>query len=163
MSAKCSTCGAEITPLELAWTAGLFEGEGSIRINKPTKRNLGHLVVSVVNTDRDIIDFFQERWPGYMKPATGLRPNQRPAWVWVLAARRAMVFLLAIEPYIVRKAVREKITHGVAFQLAKTSKRPDNRSYEYAEQQWCAYWWMAELNKRGRGKTPQADQHRRKP
>lgn len=146
-------------PLELAWAAGLFEGEGSIRINKPTRRNLGALIASVTNTDRDVVDFFQARWPGYMKPARGLRPDQRPAWVWVIAARQAMAFLMAIEPYIVRRAVREKIEHGVTFQLEKSSRTPENRSEEYAERQWNAYWWMGVLNTRGVA----AIEHRRRP
>lgn len=32
-----------MTPVELAWSAGLFEGEGSVRINTATRRNLGEL------------------------------------------------------------------------------------------------------------------------
>ncbi len=34
--------------ISLAWAGGLFCGEGTIRINKATKRNLSHLVCSMV-------------------------------------------------------------------------------------------------------------------
>jgi hypothetical protein len=152
---------AAMTPIELAWAAGLFEGEGTVRINKPSPRNWGALVVSVVNTDRQVLDWFQSRWPGYMKPATGLGPNQRPAWVWTIAARQAAGFLRDILPYVVRDAVRAKIAHALEFQ---GQKRNDTRSmsgadrYAYAEEQWCSYWWMGELNQRG---NPNADFHRR--
>lgn len=149
-----------MTDLELAWAAGLFEGEGTVRINKPSLRSWGAVCVSVVNTDRQILDWFQARWPGYMKAATGLQPNHREAWVWVIAARQAIAFLRELRPFIVRDAVREKIDHAIAFQEQKRNgvrwMEPAER-YAYAEDQWNAYWWMAELNKRG----VNASQHRR--
>lgn len=135
--------------LELAWAAGLFEGEGTIRINSATKRNLGHLAVSVVNTDRQIVDWFQARWPGSVKAATGLRPRQRPAWVWVIAARQAAVFLEAITPYLVRDAVRAKVAIALEFQGQKTGDPRINRTATYAEDQWSLYQQMRELNVRG--------------
>lgn len=141
-----------MTELELAWAAGLFEGEGTVRINKPSLRNWGAVVVSVVNTDRQIVDWFQVRWPGYMKSATGLRARQRPAWVWVIAATQAIAFLKQIEPFVVRTAVRDKIAHAVAFQAQKSrhvSRMSEVDRYHYAERQWCDYWWMCHLNKRG--------------
>lgn len=141
--------GEPVKDVELAWAAGLFEGEGTVRINKPTKRNLGHLVVSVVNTDRDVLDFFQQRWPGYMKPATGLDPRrQRPAWVWVVAARRAAEFLRCIRPFLVRRMVMKRIEHALDFQDGKRVGRA-TRTREYVEEQWFAYLWMRELNARG--------------
>jgi hypothetical protein len=137
-----------MSPQELAWAAGLFEGEGTIRINRPTRRNLGTLVVSVVNTDRQVVDFFQARWPGYMKPATGLGPNARPAWVWVSAAREASGFLRQVLPYLRRDRVRERAWSGLAFQDHKRSDR-SNRTEAYREEDFNAYLWMRELNARG--------------
>ena len=137
-----------MTGIELAWAAGLFEGEGTIRINKATKHNLGHLCVSVVNTDKQVVDWFHDRWPGYMKPATGLRVDQRPAWVWVIAARRAAEFLRAIQPYIVTNRVREKAQFGIDFQENK-KRGSNNHTNEYREDQFNAYLWMRELNVRG--------------
>lgn len=133
----------------LAWAAGLFEGEGCIRINKATKRNLGHLVVSVTNTDFQVIDFFQARWPGYMKSAAGLRPDQRPAWVWVYAARKAAAFLAAIRPFIVRDIVKERIDCALRFQAGKSKPGATRVTDEYRAEQFAAYLWMKELNVRG--------------
>jgi hypothetical protein len=138
-----------MTDSELAWAAGLFEGEGSVRISKPASRNLGSLIVSVVNTDRQVLDFFQERWPGHMQPARGLDPTrQRPAWVWLTAALKAATFLRAIEPFLRTDRVREKAALGLWFQSQKRSGR-ENRTDDYLEQQWVTYWQMAELNLRG--------------
>jgi hypothetical protein len=151
-----------IPAIELAWAAGLFEGEGTIRINKPSLRNWGSLCVSVVNTDRQIVDWFQVRWPGYMKASTGLRPEQRPAWVWVIAAHSAAAFLEQIGPYVVRDRVRERIALALRFQSEKRSdvrRMSDDDRHAYAQAQWEAYWWMCELNKRG---NPNATAHRKR-
>lgn len=138
-----------MTERELAWAAGLFEGEGTVCINKPTRRNCGHLIVSVVNTDHEVLEYFAARWPGRIAKATGLDPlRERPAWVWLTAARKAAVFLADIQAFIVTARVRTKIELGLAFQAQKTLG-PRCRTYEYAEEQWNAYWWMRELNARG--------------
>lgn len=147
---------------ELAWAAGLFEGEGTVRINKPSPRNWGTLCVSVTNTDVQVLEWFQARWPGHMKPVRGLRPDQKDAWTWVIAARKAATFLEEIRPYIVRDAVRARIEHGLDFQGQKRNAKhlgDEADRYAYAETQWNAYWWMCHLNQRGR---PQAGQHRRR-
>jgi hypothetical protein len=88
-----------------------------------------------------------------MKAATGLRDNQRDAWVWVIAAKKAIVFLKAIRPFIIRDAVREKIDCAIEFQDGKrmdVSHMKYEDRYAYAENQWVAYWYMCHLNRRGR-------------
>jgi hypothetical protein len=50
-------------PASLDWLAGVLEGEGTIRIGRATKRNNGSLIVSIVNTDREMVDAFADRWP----------------------------------------------------------------------------------------------------
>jgi len=140
-----------MSPLELAWAAGLFEGEGSVRINKPGLRNWGTMVASVVNTDFQIVRFFQDRWPGYCRLATGLRPEQNPALVWLVAARQAAAFLEAIQPYVLSSRVQNKISVALEFQAQKRNSkhlRSDERE-AYHEAQWNAYWWMGQLNSRG--------------
>lgn len=134
--------------VDLAWAAGLFEGEGTVRINTATKRNLGHLIVSVVNTDRSTVEFFQDRWPGTLRGATGLNPlKQRPAWVWTVAARKAAAFLTDIQPYLRSERVRRKAALGLEFQAQKA--RTNWVSDEYRETQWLFFMEMKELNLRG--------------
>lgn len=138
-----------MTTEERAWAAGLFEGEGSIRINKATKRNLGHLVVSVTNTDREILDFFQARWPGHMKPTRGLRVDQREAWQWLTAANKAAAFLCDLMPFFQTSRVIEKAKFALDYQGDKSSLKAVYLSDRYREEQFNAYLWMKELNVRG--------------
>lgn len=130
---------------ELAWAAGLFEGEGSVRISKPAHRNWGSLNVDVPNTDEQIVRFFSERWYGsvHYHPGTGRR---RGYWRWRSNALQAARFLTDIRPYVVTDRVATRIDHGLAFQAQKQRNRSD---YEYGAAQWHFYWWMAELNFRG--------------
>lgn len=68
-----------IREVDLAWSAAIIEGEGSIRINSATHRNLGALIVSVTNTDREIIDWFQSHWPASCNPRLAARTAGRLA------------------------------------------------------------------------------------
>lgn len=147
-----------MTETELAFAAGLLEGEGTIRLNRPTKRNKGALLVSCVNTDRELISFLQDRWPGYCKPATGLRSGQRPAFVWVIAALKALSFLEEIEPYVVTHRMRERIRTARWWQTIK-AKHWRYRTEDDFEESFNCWHWMAELNRRGT--CPNADEHRR--
>jgi hypothetical protein len=136
-----------ITETELSFAAGLLEGEGSVRINRATKRNLGHLVCSVTNTDRELIDWLQGRWPAYMKPVGGLRSDQRPAWAWCIAARKAAAFLSEIRPFVVTTRMKKRIALAVEFQQQKS--KCSRVSDEYRCDQWIYYVQMRELNLRG--------------
>ena len=45
---------AAVTPEEMAWAAGLFEGEGSLALGQR-----GNVRLSIASTDRDVIDRFR--------------------------------------------------------------------------------------------------------
>lgn len=137
-----------MTTAELAFAAGLMEGEGTVRINAFTRRNKGALIVSCVNTDRELIAFLQERWPGYCKPATGLRANQRPAFVWTIAALQALAFLELIEPFVVTERMRERIATARWWQQIKAKHWRYRTEADYEESFNC-FHWMRELNARG--------------
>jgi len=142
--------------LDDRWAAGFFEGEGTVRINNPLKRTLGHLVVSIVNTDKSLIDGFIQKWNGTIHSATGLRPDQRPAWVWIIVARQAVPFLEAILPYIVSPRQRKRIQLGLEYQRQKHHGGKWITD-EYREQQFSYWLQMRELNVRG-NRSPKSDQ-----
>lgn len=138
-----------MTPDELAWAAGMFEGEGSVRINIATQRNLGALLVDMVNTDVEIVAFFQARWPGYMRGVAG-RDRCRDFYRWRAAAHVAAAFLNDVLPYLRTMRVREKALLGLDYQAQKSMSARVNRTAEYAERQRDYYSRMAHLNLRGR-------------
>lgn len=136
------------TTIERALAAGLIEGEGSVRLNSVTRKNNGALIVCMTNTNLDLVEFMQDRWPGSVRPATGLRPDQRPAWVWTLASRRALAFLDEIEPYAISERLRERIRTARWWQEIK-SKHWRYRTEADYEEAFCCWHWMSELNRRG--------------
>lgn len=139
---------SSFTIAELAFVAGLMEGEGTVRINAPGGRNRGILAVSCVNTDSQLIHYLQERWPGYCKAATGLRPQQRPAMVWVVAAQKAIAFLGEIEPFVTSDRMKARIEAAHWWQEIK-SKHWRHRTDEDREEEFNCFMWMRHLNRRG--------------
>jgi hypothetical protein len=129
-----------------AWVAGLFEGEGTVRINSFTKQNLGALIVSVCNCDMDLLTPLL-RWGGRIHKVNGLGPTRRPAWRWTCAAKQAAAFLVDVSPYFVATRNKERARAGLLFQAGKRHRhhQPPN----YREEQWNAFMWMKELNQRG--------------
>lgn len=135
-----------ISDNELAWAAGLFEGNGSLRISKPAKRNWGSLLVDVPNTDEQIVRFFTSRWGGSVKyqPPKG---NANEYWRWRAASLMAAEFLRAIQPHIKTDNYSEKIRHGLVFQDGK-AEFGGYKSNEYAKEQWNAWLYMSVLNRK---------------
>lgn len=97
---------------ELAWLAGLFDGEGSVNLrfwaNHPKCRSGSwHLTASITNTHaptiltvRDILGF------GHVTREVRPAPR-RPVYDWKVAARSAERFLRLIQPFVVTK--REQV------------------------------------------------------
>lgn len=133
--------------LDLAWAAGVFEGEGSVRISKPQPRNIGALCVDMVNTDREIVVFFADRWPGYFREVEA-KGQRRNFWRWRAGAIVAAAVLEDLMPYLRTERVRRRAALGLEFQAQKVAGR-GNRTPEYRARQWHYYRQMAELNQRG--------------
>lgn len=136
---------------DLALAAGLLEGEGTVRICTATANTLGSLEVSLVSTDREIVDWMNARWPTRTKitaadPAT----NRRQAFRWMTQARRAAAFLVEVEPFVITTRMKARIALALEFQAQKTwSSRERGDPEEYRGVQFGYYLRMRGLNVRG--------------
>ncbi len=144
---------APADPLFLAWCAGLFEGEGSVGIRPPSARNLGALIVTVPNTQQDIVDPFHTRWGGSLYAVDSDNRNHNRIFRWNLRASRALTFLREIHPYLRSEKYRTKVDLGIEYQEQKTAEQRVLRTPEYAARQLRYFVRMAELNKRGRDRS----------
>lgn len=125
----------------------MFEGEGSVRINSATARNLGALVVDLPNTDMALVGWFNDRWPGYFRHHK--RPgNARAYWRWRIASLKAASFLIAIEPYLVGEK-RERVHLGIEFQRQKRASHFRNCTDGYRDRQREYFEKMKAFNLRG--------------
>lgn len=67
-------------------------------------------LVTLSSTDRQCVDFFDDRWPGNRRTFLP-KGNARVAYTWNLnSGERIEIFLLDILPHIRTERVRQKIT-----------------------------------------------------
>lgn len=90
---------------DLAYTAGIIDGEGCIHISRQwDKRYKGcykySLSVSVASTDEWLCKWLHFAWGGSVHYATKNNPKWRPSWVWQLSSKQACKFLKTILPYL---------------------------------------------------------------
>ena len=134
----------------LSWMAGVFESEGSIRINTVTKRNRGNLLCDMVNTDREMVEPFFNRWQGFFRYVEPIG-RRKGFYRWRIASREARDFLIVITPFFRTERMKAKAVLALKFQNQKTSAWKTNRSAEYIELQSQFYEEMKRLNMRGTG------------
>lgn len=134
--------------LELSLAAGLMEGEGSVRLNAVTKRNRGALIVAMSNTNKQIIDWMNHRWPGHTRALIRPSPRHKQAWLWCIASNKALEFLLAIQPYVITTRMKSRIETAIHWQEIK-KKLWQQRTESDFEDAFNTWHWMAELNARG--------------
>ena len=127
---------------DLAWAAGFFEGDGSIGI-RPGGLSFA---CSVTATDMDTINFFQERWPGYVKRVSG-GIFWQPAKAWTVQAIKAVAFLRDILPYVQADRTRTRIDLALEFQAQKRHRSQQDAGYAARQLEYHAA--MKQLNLRG--------------
>lgn len=90
---------------ELAYAAGIFDGEGHIslmRLAKPSRklaRPAYGLDVQVTNTDRPVLEFFRDRFGGRVK-SHSMVEGRKPTYRWQVTGKKIDNFLVRVQPYI---------------------------------------------------------------
>ena len=139
----------ELTQTEVAYLAGIFDGEGCISIMRRHcyRPRLGRVVkdysihVRVGNTSAQLLDWIAERVGGaiYSQKVVG---NRQKAWHWHLGKRDAAEYLRLIRPYVIVKT--RQIDLALKFIGLGRDIVPTVRAEMYEQ--------MRELNSRGAGK-----------
>jgi hypothetical protein len=125
-----------VDPLVLAYTAGLFDGEGSIVIGCARPPRAGGRVgirywlqVGVTNTDRELVEWLLSTYGGHISDnshANG-RAGWQPCWAWRVMSRQARIFLLDIQPYLRVKKAQAGL--GIEFQEVLMRHGPSRAGY----------------------------------
>ena len=99
----------EVTDLDLAYAAGIFDGEGfvGLTINRqPTHRRVNmtyNLTVSIANTNLPLIAWLKDSFGGYISTRQYRKdeyPDRLLGYEWKIVARQADVFLRLLLPYL---------------------------------------------------------------
>lgn len=88
---------------ELAYAAGLVDGEGCVGAYS-LKHNQHQIVqVTIANTNEAMIAWLNARWPGSVQYNAKHRTGWKPVWRWTLSSRKAEMFLRNILPFLIVK------------------------------------------------------------
>ena len=118
---------------ELAYAAGLFDGEGSISLVRQ-KNNRSHSPqVSVASNDYEVLAWFQKRFGGSIVTKQPRKATHSVSYDWRLTDRRALSFLELIRPYLVIERKIRRVDLLLNNYLACTP-RNGRYSAEIAEQ-----------------------------
>lgn len=88
----------------IIWAAGLFDGEGSVSINRPAYG----LVVGIANSYRSALELFKQRYAGYINPITKRGQDifhdkykaRVTCYQFIFTWDSAKAFLMAVLPYL---------------------------------------------------------------
>src|SRR5512138_762750 len=118
---------------ELAYAAGLFDGEGSVSLVRQ-KNNRSHSPqVSVASNDYEVLAWFQKRFGGSIVTKQPRKATHSVSYDWRLTDRRALSFLELIRPYLVIERKIRRVDLLLNNYLACTP-RNGRYSAEIAEQ-----------------------------
>jgi len=140
---------SHLKPLDAAWIAGLFEGEGTITISTGGRSGYTRPVICLTSTDLQMIDILNKIWPGYIRtfvPNTKSK-NAKTAQTWVLnSGLKCFQFARDVLPYIRTERVRKKFEILIEYMQ---DAHPYNRDPDRKIRQQGRLQQMRELNRRG--------------
>jgi len=90
----------EVTQEQLAYIAGLFDGEGCVHIGGRRQNSSYNLEVSLSNTNRDVLFWIQSIFGGYIKEQKKAKEYHTQCYNWRIVSNQAVLFLESIYPYM---------------------------------------------------------------
>lgn len=130
------------TSNEIAWAAGLFEGEGSCFVRVQRKNRAGEVreyatpVVVISMTDRDVLERFAAVvGTGNVRQIKGPKNATKPVYRWLTAgAKTAIPILEAFSPWLgARRLERANEVLAVARSLRPNGRDVCAKGHVYAE------------------------------
>ncbi len=92
---------------KLAYAAGFFDGEGSVRIDKQKarfreSRHGFHFPngLEITNTHKEVLEWFKYHFGGTIYPKRKRPIRWRPAWVWYIGGESGRIFIESIRPWL---------------------------------------------------------------
>jgi len=129
---------------ELAYLAGLIDGEGSIFVARSGDK-LHCLIVAVANTNKLILEYCQNVFQvGHINKNKRRNPQHKDAWVWKTTGNGAKKVLRYVYPFLRIKEPQAKL--ALMYPVHKTTKA---FTEEEKQKQLIVYEALKILNKRG--------------
>ena len=112
---------------ELAYIAGLFDGEGSISVYKErtTSYRLARIHVDLQNTNVAIVKYLKDYFGGYFR--VRILPSGKPCGVWMVSCKKAIDVLGQLLPYLRIKKEQARLAIEI-YSLTNRERRNDFRN-----------------------------------
>ncbi len=122
----------KISKIELAYIAGLFDGEGHIFVYKVKQSNTYVLSIGITNTYKDVIEWIYKLFPSAIQQRTRYpnHPNWKPCFFWSTTSDKAKDFLKMIYPYL--RIKKEQARLGIDLQ-EKWQKHQQHKNGRFQE------------------------------
>ena len=101
---------------DLAYCAGLFDGEGCITLTKGGESNY-RLRLKISSTDYSVLTWLQEHFGGSINLSRKETDNNKELWDWYCKTEDQVVFLFGILPYTIIK--RAQIIEALNYHFEK--------------------------------------------
>ena len=146
--------GSNWTREELAYFAGIIDGEGCIclRTSKSARKHIFATMIQISNTDLRLLQWVQRRFGGMIHPHARHRGNRKPSFQWAALSDDIASILEAILPYMIVK--REQAELMLAYrktlpEIVNTRRSSRKMDESTKVQRLALHSKFAELNKRG--------------
>lgn len=127
-----TTRGKNLNSTDIAYLAGLFDGEGNINIYQLKAGKSGRvtnsyeLSVAIYNTHRPVIDWLYENFGGYVQTKSYGKTNSfkshwKDNYTWKIGANKALEFLEMVRPFLRIKDQQADV--AIKFQFAKSHRK----------------------------------------
>ena len=83
------------------YAAGFMDGEGCINVS--SCRTTTYIRVLIVNTNREVLELFQQRWGGDIKQNKQHKAHWKVSYTWRVSHAACLAFLQDIHPFLVVK------------------------------------------------------------
>lgn len=95
---------------DMAYAAGMLDGEGSILLDKNGKHKRGyHLVVTINNTNIDVLLWLKSRFMDFVTQNYEARGNRRACFRWTIKNQEAAEFLHQVYKFLIIKAAQARV------------------------------------------------------
>ena len=127
-----------------AYVAGIIDGEGSICLQPNSPKGCYSVRVSVANTNEWLLQMLKSQFGGRIYLKNHGNRFWKPAWEWVVQARKAIEFLQLILPYLQLKHLQAELALSYQKRRIKGHRSEQSRVLDEADR-----LLMHSYNKRG--------------
>lgn len=128
--------------IDLAYLAGIIDGEGSINISCNPKhgRNYYSLKLDITNTSDALMQWLEDKFRGHIGTSYARSQNRTNLHSWIVSGKQAQYLLYKVLPYLVIKTEQallaltlDILPYGGACRWNYTEEEEFNRSQAYEE------------------------------